>query len=108
MLNAHSSIHHSSSDAPSSGHYSILLVDPDPDLRDTRAFCSQLRVRWGTTKLGEFRPLAFQNWLKSLVAKPKTKGHLKAFVHRLFNKAKLYEMVDFHENPIALVEVRGI
>jgi integrase len=67
-----------------------------------------LRVCWGTTKLGDFKPLAFQNWLKSLDVKPKTKGHLKAFVHRLFNKAKLYGMVDFHENPIALVEVRGI
>jgi integrase len=39
---------------------------------------------------------------------PKTKGHLKAFVNRLFNKAKLYGMLDFHENPIGLVEVRGI
>jgi hypothetical protein len=38
MLNAHSSIHHSSSDAPGSGLHSSLLVDPDPDLRDTRRF----------------------------------------------------------------------
>ncbi len=67
-----------------------------------------LRARWGTFKLGDLKPLAFQNWLKALDVKPKTKGHLKAFVHRLFNKAKLYGMVDFHENPIALVEVRGI
>src|ERR1700692_1603340 len=65
-----------------------------------------LRVHWGTLKLGKFKPLGFQNWLKSLDVQPKTKGHLKAFVHRLFNKAKLYSMVDFHENPIALVEVR--
>jgi integrase len=69
---------------------------------------NSLRVRWGTFKLGQFKPLGFQNWLKSLEVKPKTKGHLKAFVHRLFNKAKLYGMLEFHENPIALVEVRGI
>lgn len=29
-------------------------------------------------------------------------------MNRLFNKAKLYEMVDFQENPIQRVEVRGI
>jgi integrase len=69
---------------------------------------NSLRVRWGTFKLGQFKPLGFQNWLKSLEVKPKNKGHLKAFVHRLFNKAKLYGMVEFHENPIAFVEVRGI
>jgi len=37
-----------------------------------------------------------------------TKGHLKAFVNRLYNKAKLYGMLSFVENPIGLVEVRGI
>ncbi len=67
-----------------------------------------LRIRWGNLRLDEFKPLGFQNWLKTLEAKPKTKGHLKAFVHRLFNKAKLYGMLEYHENPIALVEVRGI
>jgi integrase len=69
---------------------------------------NKLRVHCGTIKLAEFKPLAFQNWLKALDVKPKSKGHLKAFANRLFNKAKLYGMVEFHENPIALVEVRGI
>ena len=49
-----------------------------------------LRVRWGTLGMDQFKPLGFQNWLKSLDLKPKTKGHLKAFVHRLFNKATLW------------------
>lgn len=72
------------------------------------SLCNTIRAAWGTTKLDRFKPLAFQNWLKNSDAKPKTKGRLKAFMNRLFNKAKLYEMVDFHENPIQLVEVRGI
>src|SRR5664280_2329778 len=38
MLNAHSSIHHSSSAAPDSGLHSILLVDHDRDLRGARQF----------------------------------------------------------------------
>ena len=72
------------------------------------SLCNCIREKWGKTKLDNFKPLAFQQWLKNVDKKPKTKGHLKAFVHRLFNKAKLYEMVTFVENPIKLVEVRGI
>jgi len=72
------------------------------------SLCNRIREKWGTTKLDEFEPLDFQKWLKELKREPKTKGHLKAFVNRLFNKAKLFGMVDFHENPIGLVEVRGI
>jgi integrase len=70
--------------------------------------CKLLREEWGTTKLDKFKPLAFQNWLKELKRSAKTKGHIKALVSRLFNKAKLFEMVWFLENPIQLVEVRGI
>lgn len=70
--------------------------------------CKLLRERWGTTKLDKFKPLDFQNWLKELKRSAKTKGHIKALVSRLFNKAKLFEMVWFLENPIKSVEVRGI
>jgi len=70
--------------------------------------CKLLREKWGTTKLDRFKPLEFQNWLKELKRSAKTKGHIKAFVNRLFNKAKLFEMVWFLENPIKNVEVRGI
>jgi hypothetical protein len=70
--------------------------------------CKLLREKWGATKLDKFKPLDFQNWLKELKRSAKTKGHIKALVNRLFNKAKLYGMLDFHENPIQLVEVRGI
>ena len=59
-------------------------------------------------KLDEYRPLGFQNWLKSLDLKPKTKVHLKTFAHRLFNKAKLCSVVGFHDNSIGLIEARGI
>ena len=72
------------------------------------SLCNCIRENWGETKLDNFKPLAFQQWLKNVEKKPKTKGHLKAFVHRLFNKAKLYELISFVENPIKLVEVRGI
>jgi integrase len=72
------------------------------------SLCKRIREAWGAIKLDKFTPLKFQNWLKELKLAPKTKGHLKAFVHRLFGKAKLYGMVEWVENPIELVEVRGI
>jgi integrase len=72
------------------------------------SLCNCIREKWGETKLDGFKPLAFQQWLKNIDRKSKTKGHLKAFVHRLFYKAKLYELINFVENPIKLVEVRGI
>ena len=38
MLKPHSSSDHSSSGVPNGGLHPILLVDPDPNLRDTRRF----------------------------------------------------------------------
>ena len=68
----------------------------------------QIRDVWSIVKLDEFKPLKFQNWLKKLARAPKTKGHLRSFMHRLFGKAKLYGMLEWVENPIKLVEIRGI
>lgn len=72
------------------------------------SLCKVIREKWGGTNLDKFKPLAFQNWLKGMDKSPKHKRHIKAFVNRLFNKAKLYGLLNFHENPISLVEVRGI
>jgi integrase len=41
-------------------------------------------------------------------AAPKTKGHVKALMHRLFEKAMLWEMVEWQRNPMQLVEIKGI
>jgi integrase len=68
---------------------------------------SRIRGKWGETKLDELQPLEVQQWLKALDLAPKTKGHLKAFLHRLFYKAELYGMITLTKNPIALVEIRG-
>ena len=70
--------------------------------------CNKIRAAWGTTKLDQFEPEDFQEWLKDLDGKPKSKGNLKSLVNRLFNKAMLYKMLPIGPNPIGLVEVRGI
>ena len=73
-----------------------------------RSLLNKIRDRWGGVKVDEFSPAEFQKWLKQETLAPKTKGHVKNFTQRLFNKAKLYGMFNFVENPIKLVEVRGI
>jgi integrase len=40
--------------------------------------------------------------------RPKTKGHVKAIMQRLYEKAMLWEMVEWQRNPMQLVEVKGI
>jgi integrase len=39
---------------------------------------------------------------------PKCNGKIKALMHRLFEKAMLWDMIELERNPMTLVEVRGI
>jgi len=68
----------------------------------------QVRAQWGTTRITRMKPLKVQDWLKKMDAAPKTKGHVKAVMHRLYEKAMLWEMVEWQRNPMELVEVKGI
>ena len=68
----------------------------------------QVRVKWGTTRIAQMKPLKVQNWLKEMDSAPKTKGHVKAIMHRLYEKAMLWEIVEWQRNPMELVEVKGI
>lgn len=68
----------------------------------------RIRTRWGGIRLAQIKPLAIQEWLKILAAAPKTKGHIKALLHRLYEKAMLWEMVESQRNPMQLVEIKGI
>jgi integrase len=67
-----------------------------------------VRAKWGTTRITRMKPLGVQEWLKKMDAAPKTKGHVKAIMHRLYEKAMLWEMVEWQRNPMELVEVKGI
>lgn len=68
----------------------------------------RVREKWGTTRITRIKPVHVQEWLKNLEAAPKTKGHLKALMHRLYEKAMLWEMVEWQRNPMELVEIKGI
>jgi integrase len=68
----------------------------------------RIRERWGTFPISRMKPMKIQEWLKGLDLAPKTKGHIKAVMHRLFEKAMLWELVEWQRNPMQLVEIKGI
>jgi len=67
-----------------------------------------VRPRWGAVRLSDVRPLAVQQWLNEFTGAPKSKANIRALLHRLFEKAMLWEMIQLQRNPIDLVEVKGI
>lgn len=76
-----------------------------------------IRPRWGNVPLSAVRPAAIESWLRNLTRRhgeqhvgiaAKTKGHIKAMMHRLFERAMLWELMPIQRNPLQLVEVRGI
>jgi integrase len=68
----------------------------------------QIRAKWGSTRITRIKPVQVQEWLKKMDAAPKTKGHVKALMHRLYEKAMLWEMVEWQRNPMQLIEIKGI
>jgi integrase len=66
------------------------------------------RPRWGALPVSEVKPAGVQEWLRSLEMAPKTKGHIKALMHLLFEKAMLWELLPVERNPMQLVRVKGI
>jgi integrase len=63
--------------------------------------------QWQYTPLAEVRPMFVQDWLDRVPLAPKTKGKIKALMHRLFEKAMFWELIPVGRNPMALVEIQG-
>jgi hypothetical protein len=47
-----------------------------------------------------------QDWLDELHLSPKSRGKIKALMHRLFEKAMFWELIPVGRNPMALVEIQ--
>jgi len=62
--------------------------------------------RWGHVPLGDVEPLAVEKWLAELPLAPKTRKHIKALMHLLFQSAKRWRWWE-NENPIDTVRVKG-
>lgn len=67
-----------------------------------------IREKWGATSIANIKPVLVKQWLKEMNVAPKTKGNIKAFMHRLFEMAMLWEVIEPQRNPMELVEVKGV
>ena len=61
--------------------------------------------RWGERLLEEIRPVAVEEWLRSLTLAPKTKVNLRSLFHLIYEHARRWELTD--RNPIDLVRQHG-
>ena len=61
--------------------------------------------RWGDRTLEEIKPVAVEEWLRSLTLAPKTKVNLRILFHLIYEHARRWELTD--RNPIDLVRQRG-
>ena len=67
-----------------------------------------IRPKWGGSPISEVKPEKVTQWLRGLDLAPKTKGHIKALMNQLFEKAMLWELIPIGRNPMELVRVKGI
>ena len=84
-----------------------------PERYSTRVACisrlkNYIRPMWGEVPLGKIKVLAVEGWLKQLPLAPKTKAHLRSMMHRLFKSAMRWELIEIRENPMKLVEIKGV
>ncbi len=68
-----------------------------------------LKPRWETWPIENIakNPFVVEQWLGELTFARKTKSHLKALMHRLFEYAMKWRLLDVQRNPMDLVEVKG-
>jgi integrase len=64
-----------------------------------------IRPRWGDHLLEQVKPVAVEEWLRSLGLAPKTKVNLRSLFHLIYEHARRWELTD--RNPIDLVRQRG-
>jgi integrase len=66
-----------------------------------------VQPRWESTPLSEIKALEISQWLKSLTLAAKTRAHVGALMHLLFERAMLWELMDVQRNPMELVKLKG-
>lgn len=69
---------------------------------------NHIRPRWGSVEILKVRPIEVRNWLRGSGLSPKTQGHLKALLGKLFSCAMLWEWIPQAPNPMELVRIEGV
>lgn len=95
-----------------------------PEREDTsnsyRSMLKRIRERWGSTRLDVMAKdlMGVEQWINGLKTVPtknclsrdlskKSKIHVKSLVHRLFERAIFWNLLDLQRNPLGLVSVKG-
>ena len=60
-----------------------------------------VRPRWGTTRVEDLETMDVQEWLDEYEYSRQVKGHIRGYLHTLFNQAIRWKMLE--RNPITLV-----
>jgi integrase len=68
---------------------------------------THIRPKWGNAPIQGIKALEISEWLKSLPLSPKTRGHVGALLHLLFERAMLWDLMDVQRNPLELVKRKG-
>ncbi len=68
---------------------------------------NHLRPKWGAVTMSRVTAALVLEWLRELPCSLLTKAHIKAVLFRLFEKARLWEMIPVQRNPMELVEIKG-
>lgn len=90
-------------------------LDKLPERYSTRvSYLSCLNVhvapKWGDCTLEQIArvPYEVEKWFNGLALAPKTKGHIKALMHRLFECAMKWGLYPIGRNPMELVEIKNV
>lgn len=62
---------------------------------------------WGDQPLSAIRPQPVELWLRGLALSPKSKTHIRALMHSLFEFAMFVGVIELGRNPISLVKNSG-
>ena len=68
---------------------------------------NHIKPMWGETPLSAIQPQAVETWLRSLDLSPKSKTHVRALMHALFEFAMFAGVIELGRNPISLVRNQG-
>jgi len=97
-----------------SGLIDRYIVDKLPERYSTRASylsCLNIHVkpRWGEYALERLSkaPFEVEKWFDDLELASKTKGNIKALMHRLYECAMKWGLLPLERNPMELVEIKN-
>ncbi len=66
-----------------------------------------IRPRWNDYPVDKVKPMAMEQWLRSLALAPKTKVHIRSLMHVVMKCAERWGVIEVGKNPVTLVRVKN-